>query len=70
MEKITLIRCDDGAIWTTSDEDQIGTETMFDKVKDEGKQMLIALADFLGYKPAHVLNFEDDYDYDFDDDWN
>lgn len=58
MERITLIKCDDGAIWVTSDEDQIGTESKFNKITDEQEQMMIALADFFGYEPAQLLNFD------------
>ena len=60
MEKITLIKCDDGAIWVTSDENEIGTESTFTNIKDEGKQMMIALADFLGYEASSVLCFDDE----------
>lgn len=63
MERITLIKCDDGAIWVTSDENEIGTESIFKDIKDEDKQMMIALADFLGYEPSSVLCFDDE-------DWN
>jgi len=58
-EIITLKKCEDGAIWVTSDTDQNGTESTFDKITDESMQMMIALADFLGYEPAHVLDFDD-----------
>ena len=66
MKQITLIKCDDEAIWVTSDEDQIGTESTFNKITDESKQMMIALAEFLGYEPACLLNFDDD-DCDLED---
>lgn len=72
MKQITLIKCDDGAIWVTSDENQIGTESTFGKITDESKQMMIALAEFLGYEPAHLLDFEGICEYEFeddDDDW-
>ena len=60
MKQITLIKCDDGAIWVTSDENQIGTESTFNKITNEDKQMMIALAEFLGYEPASVLCFDDE----------
>lgn len=60
MERITLIKCDDGAIWVTSDENEIGTESTFDKIMDEDKKMLIALCDFLGYDHTSVLCFDDE----------
>lgn len=68
MEKITLIKCDDGAIWVTSDEDQNGTESTFNKITDERKQMMIALANFLGYEPSRILDFSGIMEYEFEDD--
>ena len=62
MERITLIKCDDGAIWVTSDENEIGTESTFDKITDEDQQMMIALAEFLGYEPSTVLCFDDGFE--------
>ena len=58
MKSITLIKCDDGTIWVTSDEDLIGTESKFNKIIDEGEQMLIALAEFLEYEPVNLLNLD------------
>lgn len=60
MKQITLIKCDDGAIWVTSDENQVGSESTFDKITNEDQQMMIALANFLGYEPASLLCFDDD----------
>lgn len=60
MNKITLIKCDDGAIWVTSDENPIGTESTFDKITNEDQQMMIALAEFLGYEPASLLSFDEE----------
>ena len=68
MKTITLTKCDDGAIWVTSDENQVGTESTFNKVVDEEKQMMIALAEFLGYEPAHILDFSGIMEYEFEDD--
>ena len=70
MKQITLIKCDDGAIWVTSDENQNGTESTFNKITDESKQMMIALAEFLGYEPAELLYFDDGFEdeEDYDDD--
>lgn len=58
METITLKKCEEGTIWVTSDEDQNGTESSFVKITDEKEQMMIALAEFLRFEPANVLNFE------------
>lgn len=55
MGTIYLKKCDDGSIWVTSDEDPIGTESRFVKITDEKQQMLIALAEFLGYEPYELL---------------
>lgn len=68
MKQITLIKCDDGAIWVTSDENQNGTESTFNKITDESKQMMIALAEFLGYEPAELLYFDDGFEDEEDDD--
>lgn len=57
MERITLIKCEDGSIWVTSDEDQIGTESHFRLIIDEKQQMLVALADFLGYEPYELFKY-------------
>lgn len=67
MEKITLIKCDDGAIWVTTEEDQNGREYDLETLGDIGKQMLWALASFLGYEPAELLNFDEDEDNDYDE---
>ena len=66
MERITLIKCDDGAIWVTSDENQNGTESTFKKITDDSKQMMIALAEFLGYEPAMVLDFGEPFEDEMD----
>lgn len=55
MKTITLRKCNDGAIWVTSDENQNGTESTFTKITDERQQMLVALAVFLGYEPYELL---------------
>lgn len=62
MDKITLIKCEDGVIWVTSDKDPNGTESHFSKNTDVSKQMLIALANFLGYEPAEILFFDDGFE--------
>ena len=55
MKTITLTKCEDGVIWVTSDENQNGTESHFKEIKDEKQQMLVALAEFLGYEPYELL---------------
>lgn len=55
MRTITLTKCSDGAIWVTSDENQIGTESYFKEITDEKQQMLVALSEFLGYEPYELL---------------
>lgn len=45
------------------------TETSnFNKITDESKRALIALANFYGYEPAHLLDFEGLGEYEFEDD--
>ncbi len=56
MTQIVLSKCEDGAIWSTSDEDQNGSESIFSGIDDEEHQFMIALADFLMLTPADVVN--------------
>lgn len=58
MTQIILQKCEDGAIWVTSDEDQIGSETSFKEIQDEDTQFFVALCDFLKYDPIRLLNFD------------
>lgn len=58
MVEVRIVKCEDGVIWVTSDSDRIGMECTFKQVEDPGDQMLIALAEFLGYEPSEVLNLE------------
>lgn len=60
MEKITLIKTEDNTIWVTSDEDANGIESKIDRCYDDGQSMLIALAEFLGYEPLELLNFDEE----------
>lgn len=46
---IIITRCDDGAIWVTSDTDPFGIELSFEDGMDIKEQFLIAMAKFLGY---------------------
>ena len=62
MKYIHLEKCEDGAIWITSDEDWNGLELAFDEVADEGSQMLIALAEYLGFDSDKVLNLDEEND--------
>lgn len=55
MRTITLTKCEDGVIWVTSDEDQNGTESRFKLITDENQQMMVALAEFLGYEPYELM---------------
>lgn len=56
---ITLKVVDGGkAVWVTSNEDPNGEEAEFDKITDRNDQMLIALATYLGFEPAEVLNLD------------
>lgn len=56
---ITLKVVDGGkAILVTSNEDPDGEEAEFKHITDRSEQMLIALAQYLGYEPSMVLNLE------------
>lgn len=61
MKKITLTKVNDATIHVTSDENPVlGSTSFFKEIKDEEKQFIIALCDFLGYEPASLLCFDDD----------
>ena len=62
IAQITLIKCEDGAIWVTSDQDPNGTESTFNKITDWRAQMMIALANFLGYESANILCFDERFE--------
>lgn len=57
---ITLRYCDDdeNGIWVTSEDNPVGTESHFKEITDPKEQMMIALAEFLGYEPVELLNFD------------
>lgn len=59
MEKVTIIRCEDGSIWVTSEDNPVGIEVRLDNMEDDGRQELYALAKFFGFDPASVLCFDD-----------
>ena len=65
---ITLTKYDDNTILVSSNTEIEGTVSKFNKIKDENKQMMIALADFLGYEPSHILDFSGIMEYEFEDD--
>ena len=61
MKQVTLVKTDaDMAVLVTSDENQNGSLTSFRRTKDEDKQFMIALANFLGYEPSSLLCFDDE----------
>ena len=60
MESITLIKTEDNTIWVTSNENAIGIESIIEDGYDDGQSMLIALAEFLGYEPLELLNFDEE----------
>ena len=62
MKYIRLEKCEDGVIWVTSDEDWNGIELAFEEGGDESSQMLIALAEFLGFDSDKVLNLDEETD--------
>lgn len=65
MDTIT-ITFEDNTVTVT---DGRHTETSnFNKITDESKRALIALANFYGYEPAHLLDFEGLGEYEFEDD--
>ena len=65
MKTIT-ITFEDNTV-TVTDGRQTSTSN-FNKITYESKQALIALAEFYGYEPAHLLDFEGLGEYEFEDD--
>lgn len=56
MHDISMVKCSDGAIWTTSDEDQNGTDSVLKGNFSEEAEFLFALIDFLGLTQTQVIN--------------
>ena len=42
------------------------SESHFREITDADKRALVALADFFGYEPAYLLNFEEDENFEED----
>lgn len=40
------------------------SESHFGEITERDKRAFVALADFFGYEPAYLLNFEDDENFD------
>ena len=67
MKTITITFEDDNRTVIVTD-GRHTSESTFDKITDETKQAFIALADFYGYEPAHLLDFSGSGEYEFEDD--
>ena len=67
MKTITITFEDDNRTVIVTDGEHT-SESTFNKITDETKQGLIALADFYGYEPAHLLDFNGTCEYEFEDD--
>lgn len=65
VKRIILEKVGDDLIHVESNYDIVGMDIRVPKVDDESAQCMIALAEFLGYDPQDILNFdltmEDDY---------
>ena len=57
MTQIIMQKCDDGAIWVTSDEDQIGIESRSVNLNNERLEFVSALYDFL-HIPMEAINVQ------------
>lgn len=69
MKTITITFENDNRTVTVTDGEHT-TTSAFNKIKDETKRGLIALADFYGYEPACLLDFNGTCEYEFEDDCN
>lgn len=69
MKTITITFEDDNRTVIVTD-GRHTSESTFNKIIDETKQAFIALADFYGYEPAHLLDFNGTCEYEFEDDIN
>lgn len=67
MKTITITFEDDNRTVIVAD-GRHTSESTFNKITDESKQALIALADFYGYEPAYLLDFSGTCEYEFEDD--
>ena len=61
MKTITITFVDDTVIVT--DGVQKSTSN-FKDITEEDKRAFVALADFFGYEPAYLLNFDDDENFE------
>lgn len=57
MKTITITLEDKNVVVTDGNETDIG---YFNKIADDDKRALIALANFYGYEPAELFNFDSD----------
>lgn len=55
MNQIIISKTEEGPIWVTSDDDQIGSESIFYDENSEEYRFLIALADFLMLNPSDLI---------------
>ena len=63
MNKIT-ITFENNSVTVTNGK-QTSTSN-FTEITDEDKKAFVALADFFGYEPAYLLNFDDDENFEED----
>ena len=57
---IYIHELEDGkGFWVISDDNPIGSESHFtEEIPDRNERAMIALAEFLGYEPAELLNLD------------
>ena len=66
IKQIIINRCSDGVLWVNSNFDPNGCEYNFKDTLDGRKQLMIALANYLGYEPGHILDFDGVLEYDLE----
>jgi Leu/Phe-tRNA-protein transferase len=63
MDTITITFDGDSVVVTDG---RHTSESHFSEITDADKRAFVALADFFGYEPAYLLNFEDDENFEED----
>ena len=63
METITITFDGDTVVVTDG---RHTNESHFKEITDTDKRAFVALADFFGYEPAYLLNFEEDENFEED----
>ena len=58
-DRVYLNRYDDNTVWVLTDDDPLGLVVDCSAIEDGNMQLMFALAIYLGFEPAELLNMED-----------